>query len=215
MRTFKPFECGVRSPFLVLADRLPAWETPFLILPPRLRARIAVRLMGPFTRAALGRPGTSLRRVLVRGWWTGDVAGFLSVEIGPGRVGALYVDRDHGGMLHLREVLGGQYEPDPIAYLRKALGRADPDRAAAEAHEDLVADMDGFSQEMDWFTRDLVADAEGLFRHDRPRMRTYAMLRIGGHTPTAAARRLRILPTSVSRMERRYRARLQEYLSQA
>jgi hypothetical protein len=210
---------GLPPPVTMAAEGRVAheWETPFQALSPRLLMRLTIRMMGPITRAVLGRPRTSLRRVLVRGWWTGDIAGFLSVEIGRDRVGRLYDDdRPHGGMLHLREVLQGQYEPDPIAYLRKALYRADPDRAGAEAHNvDLVADMDGFSRETDWFTRDMVADVEGLFRRDRPRMRTYATLRIGGYSPTDAARRLGMLPTSVSRMEHKYRERLRGYLSQS
>jgi hypothetical protein len=66
---------------------------------------------------------------------------------------------------------------------------------------------------MDWFMQEVAADVDRLFRHDRSRMRAYATLRIDGYSPTDAARRLGMLPTSTTRMERRFTERLRGYLN--
>jgi hypothetical protein len=121
---------------------------PWRLLSPRTLIKVTLRMVGPFGRAMLGRPGPSLRLLLVRLWHTDVVARFLSAELGADRAGRLYdPDRRHGGLLHLREVLRGQCIADPIAYLRKVVAQADPDRAGAAMHDvTLVGDMDGFSR---------------------------------------------------------------------
>jgi hypothetical protein len=186
---------------------------PDAALPPRVRARVAIRTMGPFARVWAGRPGISLRLVLVRGWDTEEMAGFLLTRVGGDGVGRLYdpLGRD-GGMRHLREALRSQYVADPVAYIRVALGHVAGSEAMAA---ELMADMDEVDlADVEWFTRDLVADVDQLFARARPRMRAYAALRVRDHTLTEAAHLMGVKPTSLSRYEARYREALRGYLHQ-